>query len=305
MEYGSQILFLGTFAYVCRCLFYTSESTEENVKSGLLGVILVFLAQSSLRPYKSPFIRVRDRWCRVGARTGLIYLGILVFILFQKTSDARFIPVYLEPSYGKELPLRSENYDTNCDFTFENVYKITDFYVVVHFVNWFLAAFIIRDYYILHLWSILDELIELTLKDIRPNFSECWWDSLILDVLLANTLGIYLGMKCLDWMGSLKYDWLGREGAGSVKQWKVWTSHRYFIGVFDLIIFVSVNFVTGFTVSNSLWIPPPSNLNIIRLVIGSPLGHLGLEKLMMMLGPGALNFEWKILFMHSIGGLLG
>ena len=278
MEYGSQLLFLVTIAYIGQSIVYTSDSTEENVKAGLLGLILVFLAQSSLRPYKSPFLRVRDRWCRVGARTGLLYIGLLVFILFQKSSDARQIPVYLEPSYGKELPLRSENYDRNCDFTFENVYKIIDFYVVVHFINWLLAAFIIRDYYILHIWSVLDELIELTLKDIRPNFSECWWDSLILDVLVANTLGIYIGMKCIEWMGSLKYDWLGREGASSFRDWKVWTSHRYFQGAFDLLIFVSVNFVTGFTVGNSLWIPPPSNLNIIRLVIWFIIGALGFRE---------------------------
>ena len=80
----------------------------------------------------------------------------------------------------------------DCAFRFENIYKIFDFYVAVHFIAWILAALIIRDYYILHIWSVLDELIELTLKDIRPLFAECWWDSVILDILLANTLGIYL-----------------------------------------------------------------------------------------------------------------
>ena len=198
MEYGSQVLFLISIAYVSQSLFYTSDSTEYNIKAGLVGVVLIFLAQSSLRPYKSPFSRVRDRWCRVGARTGLLYLGLLVFVLFQKSSDARALPVYIVPTYGKELPLRSENYDRNCDLNYENFFKIVDYYVIVHFVNWLLAAFIIRDYYVLHIWSILDELIELSLKNIRPNFSECWWDSVILDVLVANTLGIYLGMKCID-----------------------------------------------------------------------------------------------------------
>ena len=278
MEYGSQLLFLFTIAYISQSLFYTSESTEYNIKAGLIGLTLVFLAQSSLRPYKSPFIRVRDRWCRVGARTGLLYIGMLVFILFQKASDARALPVYVEPSYGKELAMRTENYDRNCEFTYENVSKIIDFYVLVHFVNWLLAAFIIRDYYILHIWSVLDELIELSLKDIRPNFSECWWDSLILDVLVANTLGIYIGMKIIEWIGSLKYDWLGREGTSSISEWKVWTQHRSFQGSFCLLIFVSVNFITGFTVSNSLWIPPPSNLNIIRLVIWFIIGALGFRE---------------------------
>ena len=145
----------------------------------------------------------------------------------------------------------------------------------MHFINWLLAAFIIRDYYILHIRSVFDELIELTLKDIRPNFSECWWDSVILDVLVANTLGIYIGMKCIEWLGSLKSNWLGREGVSSFRDWKVWTSHRYFQGTFDLLIFASV---TGVTVSNSLWIPPSSNLNIFRLVIWFIIGALGFRE---------------------------
>jgi phosphatidylserine synthase 2 len=278
MEYGSQLLFLVTFAYISQALFYTHESTEHNVKAGLVGVVLVFIAQSSLRPYKSPFTRVRDRWCRVGARTGLLYIGLLVFVLFQKASDARTLPVYIEPTYGKELPLRSENYDRDCELSYSNVSKIVDYYVITHFVNWLLAAFIIRDYYILHIWSVLDELIELSLKNIRPNFAECWWDSVILDVLVANTLGIYIGMKIVQWIGTLKYDWLGRENTNSVKEWKVWTSHRHFQGCFCLLIFVSLNFVAGFTVSNSLWIPASSYLNIIRLVIWFITGALGFRE---------------------------
>ena len=101
MEYGSQLLFLVIIVYIGQSIVYTSESTENTFKAGLLGMILVFLAQSSLRPYKSPFIRMRDRRCRVDARTGLLYIGLLVLILFQNISDARKNPVYLDPSYGK------------------------------------------------------------------------------------------------------------------------------------------------------------------------------------------------------------
>ena len=28
-----------------------------------------------------------------------------------------------------------------------------------------------------------------------PNFYECWWDNMILDVLLCNGLGIFTGMQ--------------------------------------------------------------------------------------------------------------
>lgn len=65
---------------------------------------------------------------------------------------------------------------------------------------------------------MLDELIELTLQGVRPNFSECWWDSVVLDVLLANSLGIFLGMKTIQLVGAGEYDWLGRKGKGTVRE---------------------------------------------------------------------------------------
>ena len=37
--------------------------------------------------------------------------------------------------------------------------------------------------------SILFELIEFTFDNWLPNFAECWWDHLLLDVLGCNLLG--------------------------------------------------------------------------------------------------------------------
>ena len=278
MEYGKELLFFSTIAYLSQAIIYTSSSTEYNVKAGLLGMIFVFFAQSLLRPYKSPFPRVRDIWCRVCARGGLLYLVLLIFLLFQNASDARQIPVFLEPSYGKELPLKYENYTRDCAFRFENIYKIFDFYVATHFVVWFVSALIIRDYYILHISSVLDELIELTFKDIRPLFAECWWDSIILDILLANSFGIYFGMKCIEWFGSQKYDWLGREGTSSFRDWKMWASYRYFQNTYGLLICRALNFLTAFTVGTCLWIPVRSNLSIIRLFIWFGNGALAFRE---------------------------
>jgi hypothetical protein len=278
MEYGSQILFLLTISYIAQGLLYTSDSFESNIKRGLIGVVLVFLAQSSLKPYKSPFARVRDAFCRVSSRAGLVYIGVLVFLIFQKAEDARYLFSFIDPKLNKELAPRTENYDRSCEFNFDNVMKLSDFYVLAHFVNWFAAALIVRDYYVLHAWSILDEILELSLKSIRPNFAECWWDSLILDLLVANTIGIWLGMVCIRSTNALEYDWLGRKGAKSIKDWKVWTCHRHFSGVSLFFVFVSLNFVTGFTVSNSLWIPPNHRVLILRLIVWFLLGMLGFRE---------------------------
>jgi len=105
---------------------------------------------------------------------------------------------FVDSDLNAELPSHNENYDRDCSLSYDNVSKIVDFYVGAHFFNWFFAAFLMRDHYILHFWSLLDELIELTLKPIRPNFAECWWDSLILDLLTMNTIGIILGMMVVE-----------------------------------------------------------------------------------------------------------
>lgn len=283
MEYGSQILFLLTIAYILRGIYYTSASfvlltQEHNVKAGLVGVALVFIAQSSLKPYKSPFRRVRDAFWRVWSRIGLLYIGLMVFLLFQRAEDARFLFRYIDPNLGQELPTRSEIYDRDCGLNYENVKKIVDFYFIAHFLNWFFAALIVRDSLMLHIWSVLDEVIELSLKDIRPNFSECWWDSLLLDIVIANTLGIIIGMWVIRQTNTLEYDWFGRKEAGSYKEWKCWAHHRYYQGITLLLVFVSVNFVTGFTVSNSLWIPPSHWVLIIRLLIWLFQGVLGFRE---------------------------
>ena len=248
------------------------------MKAGLGGVALVFIAQSSLKPYKSPFRRVRDAFWRVWSRIGLLYIGLMVFLLFQRPEDARFLFSYIDPKLNHELPTRTEIYDRSCEFTYENVSKIADFYFIAHLLNWFFAALIVRDYYMLHIWSVLDEIIELSLKNIRPNFSECWWDSLLLDIVIANTLGIILGMKLVRCTNTLEYDWFGRKGAKSWTNWKCWTHHRYYQGITLLLLFVSINFITGFTVSNSLWIPPSHWVLIVRLLIWLFQGVLGFRE---------------------------
>jgi hypothetical protein len=127
---------------------------------------------------------------------------------------------FIDPNLNKELPTHYEYYDRDCSFTLSNMHALTDHYVLAHFINWILAAFIIRNYALLHIWQVLDEIIELSLKDIRPNFSECWWDSVILDVLLANTLGIYIGMKLMQLFNYRIYDWFGTKDAKTWRDWK-------------------------------------------------------------------------------------
>lgn len=55
--------------------------------------------------------------------------------------------------------------------------------------------------------SIQWELIEIFFMHMLPNFAECWWDQWILDVALANGIGIYLGCKLARYLEMKEYKW--------------------------------------------------------------------------------------------------
>ena len=40
-----------------------------------------------------------------------------------------------------------------------------------------------------------------------PNFYECWWDAFLLDVLICNGLGIWLGMWICRRLEMRNYHW--------------------------------------------------------------------------------------------------
>ena len=48
--------------------------------------------------------------------------------------------------------------------------------------------------------GIVYEFLELSFKENLPNFSECWWDQIILDLILSNLSGIVTGMLILKYL---------------------------------------------------------------------------------------------------------
>ena len=50
--------------------------------------------------------------------------------------------------------------------------------------------------------SIMFEVVEVSLQHMFPNFNECWWDHLGLDVFGCNLLGMVCGMMCVRFPGA-------------------------------------------------------------------------------------------------------
>jgi phosphatidylserine synthase 2 len=115
---------------------------------------------------------------------------------------------------------------------------------------------ILRDFWFIHFWSILDEIIELSWQHILPHFRECWWDHLIMDLGLSNTPAIFVGCYCVKLFGIESYDWFGKKGKKSVFEWDMFRCHRRFGGILIILIVICANFLCGFFLINNLWIPP-------------------------------------------------
>ena len=105
---------------------------------------------------------------------------------------------------GKSEPVVNRDYSMGCDIWDKNFPEdplhnvkaiVFDEFAVGHLVGWIVTAMMLRDTKICWIVSILFEFVERALKHWFANFNECWWDSVILDVLICNGLGIWIGMQ--------------------------------------------------------------------------------------------------------------
>ncbi|KAL7279822.1 hypothetical protein ACG7TL_006229 [Trametes sanguinea] len=161
---------MAVLAYVAMTQDVLKEG-EEKKRVGVYAAIASFLLFSMIQFRDGPFVRPHPAFWRVVLGINLLYELAMVFLLFQDLDSARSMMKYLDPNLGRPLPEKS--YAENCDLTLENLWNAIDIFCLAHALGWFGKALILRDYW----------------------FCWCWWDHWILDVLVCNWLGTYLGMK--------------------------------------------------------------------------------------------------------------
>ena len=82
-----------------------------------------------------------------------------------------------------------------------------DVFVLSHFFGWLVKALIFRNSIITWTMSIGFEIYELSLKHILPNFHECWWDHLLLDLFGCNLIGIIIGNYIIKKFKIKRHHW--------------------------------------------------------------------------------------------------
>jgi hypothetical protein len=69
---------------------------------------------------------------------------------------------------------------------------------------------------------------------------------------MTNLPGMFMGFVMMKIMGIKLYDWFGREGKTSVRDWDIWYNH-YRLGAFGLSLVINVTqFLTTFFLANAL-----------------------------------------------------
>ncbi|KYQ94384.1 phosphatidylserine synthase [Tieghemostelium lacteum] len=296
---------------------FQDEYQINSTKVGLLGAISAFLLFSMLQMRDGLFVRPHPAFWRIVMGVGVLYLCALVFLLFHSASDARALMKLLDPRLGVPLPERS--YADNCDLytpdhptsKFANLMStINDEFIWAHLFGWWGKTLLLRDSALCWVLSITFELLELTFQHYLPNFAECWWDHVILDILVCNALGIFLGLQTIKYLKMKQYNWGGQQpisGAGTqpssqtsttsqnsniilrvAKQftpyrfdefhWEILSEWRRFVSVIMLTILISVIELNAFFLKTLLWIPPPNPLNIYRLLLWCLIGTPGLRE---------------------------
>jgi len=183
----------------------------QNISYGIVAVIAVLIGPLSLILFPNcTFIRPHPACWRMVFGASLVYFLSLVFMLFLNMEQVRSLMIYIDPSleHAKREIDTVESYASNCsDFSLQTLYEALDIFAFAHFWGWGMKALMLRNYGICWTLSITWEMTEVQFTHLLPNFKECWWDQWILDVLICNGGGIWLGMQVAKFLEMRTYRW--------------------------------------------------------------------------------------------------
>jgi len=278
------------------CLVYTAlievpeEDTKYNGKRGFLAALFFWITLGMTIMPDGPFLRPHPAIWRFAFASSIFYELLLIYILHQTPSDARTLLKLVDEELGEPIP--EKNYGGNCamydldqpDDPFHNVKDKMDIFIISHLFGYWCKTLIFRDWWLTTVISVMFEFLEYSLEHQLANFSECWWDHWILDVIICNGGGTILGIYTLKWLSIKEYHW--RElyeiptYRGKIKriiaqfsphtwiefQWNPLSSFERWIAILCIIGTFLITELNTFYLKFVLWIPPEHILNPLRLL---------------------------------------
>ncbi len=268
--------------------FYQDEhfSRTSNITKGLYSSSFIFLSIGLLVFPNGPYTRPHPALWRLVFGVSVIYLLFLSFIIFQSYSDIRLLLQHIDSSLNQSSTDSSAIYTDDCSFTGRNLYRRMDIFIPAHFVGWVVKALLVRHMRILWLISVTWELTEIFFAHVLPNFSECWWDILLYDIILGNGLGIYVGMMLCRKLEVRQFHWQSikdiKGTKGKLKRAVLqftpedWSRTRWLdpssprmriMAIFTLVLSFQVVELNTFLLKHIFLIPTNHFLTIGRLVL--------------------------------------
>ena len=253
---------------------------NESIHKAALAVFISFLGFS--------FLQTRDlilTWPHPGLWRMVFgacsfYTFLLVTLLMLTKEEARSCLHFLFPGIGTQeefdsgLRLRIDAVMGTCQLSTAALYRQLFHcpWFLAHAVGWSVKMLIFRDYFLAFFAAILFEIMEVTLMHVVPEFEECWWDSLFLDNLGANLLGMFLGSTLNKWIVARRkqaereksyaekeqvevskielgeeFNWVGRD-------WKLFSSPKRMLQVSIAAVFMSLSELNSFLLINAFGI---------------------------------------------------
>jgi len=281
------LLFLAIVALIYIAFNRDESNLQANISTGFKCVVFFFLVISVLAFPNGPFTRPHPAIWRMVFGISVMYLISLIFILFQNYETVKAIYLWIDPELKNFSISNDKEYGVNCShITVERVWSHVDVFALAHFLGWIMKAILVRHVGILWTISVTWEISEVAFAHLLPNFVECWWDAIILDVIICNGGGIWVGMKICRLLEMREYKWESIKSLqGAKKKLKravlqftpeSWTPVRWldpncsymrFFAVCQLVVFWQIAELNTFFIKHIFETPPAHRIVLFRLAI--------------------------------------
>ena len=142
------------------CLVYTalietpSDDSVHNGKRGFTAALFFWITLGMTIMPDGPFLRPHPALWRFAFACSIFYELLLIYILFQRPSDAGSLLKYVDESLGEPIP--EKDYGGDCkiydasvpDDPFHNIKDKMDIFIIGHLFGYWCKTLIFRDWWL-------------------------------------------------------------------------------------------------------------------------------------------------------------
>ena len=278
-------------------VYVPSQITAHPLQSGIVAGSSLFICYGAVQFRDGILMRPHPMVWRIVHAIGILYIVCLAFLLYQPVGDIRstIIPMFAGTPGNFNL---SKSYGGDCvmfrNGTMNTILKDTifDLFVIAHGLGYFVHALLARNWVMLWVTSVMFEVLEASLQHVVPNFQECWWDHLLLDIWGFNLAGMVVGMWLVSKLAAGLFDWGGepyRKLPSRRKkfkrivwqlfphkferyQWSIFVDFRRFAIVMAVVFGQLLLILNAFLLKHIFWVPSSNPINSIRMALISAIG---------------------------------